>query len=118
VYIIYGLFLEWYYLFNLLISKLLYDNFKYSSLYIIRLNQKFIISIITIFLTIFLIFLSIIVVFYIMDYFDIMRLRDHILCEGSDSVDVSNSNSSNDSSNNSPNESSNPSIMEECASAR
>jgi hypothetical protein len=62
--------------FSFLVSIYVSDNFKYSSLYIIRLNQKFAISIITI-------FLSIIVVFYIMDFVDIIN---HILCEGSDSV--------------------------------
>lgn len=90
--------------FSFLVSLYVSDNFKYSSLYIIRLNQKLAITIITI-------FLSIIVVFYIMDYFDIIN---HILCEGSDSVDVSlakgagedsNSEISNNSSNNSPNKS-------------
>jgi hypothetical protein len=87
---------------SLLLSLFVFDNFKYSSIYIIRLNQKFTITIITI-------FLSIIVVFYIMDYFDIFNL---ILCEGSDSVDVTNSNCSNDSSNNSPDKSSKPSVIE------
>jgi hypothetical protein len=101
---------------SFLISLYVYDNFKYSSIYIIRLNQKFI-KFIIIIITI---FVSIIVVFYIIDYFNIMRLRDHILCEGNDNVDVTNSNSdlSNDSSNNSPNKSSNFSEMEGCASAR
>jgi hypothetical protein len=46
------------------------DNFKYSSLYFIRLNQKFIFTIITI------LFL-IVLVFYIMDYFDLIN---HIFC--------------------------------------
>jgi hypothetical protein len=46
---------------SFLVSLYVYDNFKYSSLYIIRLNQKFAFIIITM-------FLSIIVVFYIMDY--------------------------------------------------
>lgn len=92
---------------SFLVSLYVYDNFKYSSLYIIRLNQKFAFIIITM-------FLSIIVVFYIMDYSSPIAqlwggdIINHILCEGSDSVDVSNSNSdcSNNSPNNSPNKSS------------
>jgi hypothetical protein len=100
---------------SFLVSLYVSDNFKYSSAlqYIIRLNQKFAITII-------IMFLSIIVVFYIMDYSSpalhcwVASLGDninHILCEGSDSVDVSNSNSdsSNNSSNNSPNKLSNSS---------
>jgi len=95
--------------FSFLVSLYVSDNFKYSSLYFIRLNQKFAITIITI-------ILSIIVVFYIMDYFDIIN---HIFCEGSDDVSLpsatkgavatredSNSEISNNSSNNSPNKSS------------
>jgi len=82
---------------SFLVSLYLSDNFKYSNLYIIRLNQKFAINIITI-------IVSIIVVFYIMDYFDIIN---HILCEENDSVDISSSNS--DISNNSSNKSSNKS---------
>ena len=102
---------------SFLLSLLVYNNFNYSSLYIIRLNQKFAIIIITM-------FLSIIVVFYIMDYFSLPSLAqllglgggnniNHILCEGSDSVGVSNSNlvSSNNSYNNSPNNAANTSVL-------
>jgi hypothetical protein len=98
---------------SFLVSLYVSDNFKYSSLYIIRLrsNQKFAITII-------IMFLSIIVVFYIMDYSSpalhcllacVGDNINHIYCEGSDSVDVSNSDSSNNSSNNSPNKLSNSS---------
>jgi hypothetical protein len=68
---------------SILVSLYVFDNYKYSSIYIIRLNQKCVISII-------IIILSIMFFYIIMDYFDIIN---HILCEGSDNVDVSSSNS-------------------------
>jgi hypothetical protein len=99
---------------SFLVSLYVSDNFKYSSLYIIRLNQKFAITIITIFLWIIVGSFS----SYIMDYFDIIN---HIFCEGNDSVDVSvlrdetcsKSDTSNNSSNNSSNKSSNNYVQKE-----
>jgi predicted PurR-regulated permease PerM len=78
-----------------IISMFVFDNYKYSEWLIIRINQIF---------TIIVLLSLLVLVLYLMDYFDTIG---NIWCEGGDSVESTLSNIDSSNSSNSSNNSSN-----------